>query len=288
MDRRTADSDPFDHAAGARVSFASASTQSGGHSEFGSTPNTGAPAALSFVWTKLCEGQLRIARHVQEEFWTTLHLEARHANDPSRWLIRGRSLAVLQRVLMGRNLKFISLDLALSSSTVSAEFQAAMRALELEPRISSLPMYLPQLWHAGRTRPTTDAALRASLRGIHHATVWLPRPDLRLAAVLTCAELQVSSLLLQGKTHAEVAAARGTTTRTIANQLASIFEKLQVSGRLDLVTTLARGCRFDGHRAERSWEPRFRPITHSARTERSFGGNGLGAAETMPQNEAAQ
>ena len=203
------------------------------------------------MWAQLCAGQLRIARHVQEEFRTILQLEARGAVDPSRWAIRGRSLAIVQRVLMGRNFKFISIDLALSTSTVSAEFQAAMRALELEPRLSALPMYLPQLWHASRTRPTTEVELRASARGDHGTTVFLPRPDLRLGAVLTCAELQVCSLLLQGKTHADIAAARNTSARTIANQLSSIFAKLQVSGRLELVTTLARGSIHDGERAER-------------------------------------
>jgi len=224
----------------ARVSLGSPTPPPASNWDAPSIPNAEA-RELGIVWAKLCQGEWRIIRHVQEELRTTLHVGARRGDGYSRWAIRGRSLVILQRVLSGQSLNFISLDLALSKSTVSAEFQFAMRALELEPRLSGLPMYLPQLWHASRARPFADSALRDRFQGDQGTIVSLPRPELRLTSVLTRAELEVCSILLQGQTHAEIAARRGTSTRTIANQLASIFTKLNVSGRLELLTTLARG-----------------------------------------------
>lgn len=240
MDRPTADSDSFDGDSAARVSLGNLAGQPA--NAWRSTPNAGAATEdLGFIWTRLCAGELRIVRHAQEELQTTLDLEERRADDRSRWAIRGRALAIFQRVLTGQNLNFIALDLDLSSSTVSAAFQLAMRAFELKPRLSGLPMYLPQLWHASRACPVAEGALLGHGQGSRYATVSLPRPDLHLAGLLSRAELEVTGMLLQGKTHAEIAAARGTSARTVANQLASIFAKLNVSGRLELITTLARG-----------------------------------------------
>jgi DNA-binding CsgD family transcriptional regulator len=56
------------------------------------------------------------------------------------------------------------------------------------------------------------------------------------AAPLTPAEAHVLELLLEGKSNAEVAARRGITPRTVANQVASLFRKLGVCSRLELVT----------------------------------------------------
>jgi DNA-binding NarL/FixJ family response regulator len=56
------------------------------------------------------------------------------------------------------------------------------------------------------------------------------------AAALTDAESHVLELLLDGRTNAEIAARRGTTPRTVANQVQSLFDKLGVRSRLELVT----------------------------------------------------
>jgi DNA-binding CsgD family transcriptional regulator len=55
-------------------------------------------------------------------------------------------------------------------------------------------------------------------------------------AELTCAEREVTALVLEGRTNEQIAKARGTSPSTVANQLQAIFEKLGVSGRPELVT----------------------------------------------------
>lgn len=61
------------------------------------------------------------------------------------------------------------------------------------------------------------------------------------SAPLTDAESEVVSLALAGHTNAEIASLRGVSARTIANQLASAYDKLGVSGRAELAARLAGG-----------------------------------------------
>ncbi|HEY3252379.1 MAG TPA: helix-turn-helix transcriptional regulator [Polyangiaceae bacterium] len=200
-----------------------------------------APYGLAFTWAGLCSGRLRIVRYVQDSYQTSLYLEERRADDALRWAIRERPLSILERVLAGQSLNYISLDLSLSCSTISAEFKVAMRALGLQARLSGLPLFLPQLWHAARIHANDPPRVRPGWDGKGATKVSLPRPDLILPTFLSPAELQVCAMLLQGSTHAEIANERGTSLRTTANQIASIFGKLKVSGRLELVTSLAQG-----------------------------------------------
>jgi DNA-binding CsgD family transcriptional regulator len=57
---------------------------------------------------------------------------------------------------------------------------------------------------------------------------------------LTVAERAVVDAVASGATNAEIARLRGTSARTIANQLASVFRKLGVGTRHELVLRLAR------------------------------------------------
>ena len=63
-----------------------------------------------------------------------------------------------------------------------------------------------------------------------HAT---ERPE-----ALTDAEWQVARMAASGKPNREIAQLRGTSVRTVANQLASTFRKLGVASRTDLALLL--------------------------------------------------
>ncbi len=62
-----------------------------------------------------------------------------------------------------------------------------------------------------------------------------PAPQL---AQLARGEQEVLVLVLEGQSTASVAQARGTSPRTIANQIATIFRKLGVSSRAELAAKL--------------------------------------------------
>ena len=62
-----------------------------------------------------------------------------------------------------------------------------------------------------------------------------PAPQL---AQLTHAEQAVLVLVLEGQSTAAIARARGTSPRTIANQIATLFRKVGVSSRAELAAKL--------------------------------------------------
>lgn len=68
------------------------------------------------------------------------------------------------------------------------------------------------------------------LAGAHHLLVRLPPPALP-ARGLTPAERAVVEAALAGLSNADIARARATSTRTIANQLSSAYKKLGVRSR---------------------------------------------------------
>ena len=59
-------------------------------------------------------------------------------------------------------------------------------------------------------------------------------PEVRSLEALSQGEREVAGLLLDGLSNAEIAEIRGTSTRTVANQVASIFKKLGVRSRTEL------------------------------------------------------
>lgn len=60
-----------------------------------------------------------------------------------------------------------------------------------------------------------------------------------LPASLTPAEREVVELILEGLSSKEIAARRGTAARTVANQLARVFEKMGVNSRGELIAALS-------------------------------------------------
>lgn len=65
-----------------------------------------------------------------------------------------------------------------------------------------------------------------------------PLPTTPLVANLTKAEQEVTALVLDGHDNAGIAKVRGTSLRTTANQVASIFRKLGVSSRAELAAKI--------------------------------------------------
>jgi DNA-binding NarL/FixJ family response regulator len=57
---------------------------------------------------------------------------------------------------------------------------------------------------------------------------------------LTKAEKDVAALVLEGLSNQEIAKMRGTSVRTIANQVAAIFRKLKVTARIELGQAVLR------------------------------------------------
>jgi DNA-binding CsgD family transcriptional regulator len=74
-----------------------------------------------------------------------------------------------------------------------------------------------------------------SLKDDEYAVLSFPLPELRIPRGLSRAEEDVVRAVLEGQSNAQIARARGTSSNTVANQLRSIYAKLGISGRVDLV-----------------------------------------------------
>jgi DNA-binding CsgD family transcriptional regulator len=66
----------------------------------------------------------------------------------------------------------------------------------------------------------------------------IARPEGFLRGRLATSEIDVIRLLVEGSSYAEIAQVRGTSIRTVANQVASGFRRIGVNGRGELLTYL--------------------------------------------------
>jgi DNA-binding CsgD family transcriptional regulator len=66
----------------------------------------------------------------------------------------------------------------------------------------------------------------------------LLEPEARIPPALTDAEQDIALRVFQGETTQQIARARGVSSKTIGNQLESIFRKLGVTSRAELVLFL--------------------------------------------------
>lgn len=187
------------------------------------------------IWGDVCAGTLRVAAIRYETREALVVLRPQIINPGGA--VMERRLRILTLVLDGVSECAVAIELQVAPSTVSQEMKQALRCLGLEPRLSALPLPIAQLYHAAAADGLLEVRAGSSTDGAGLAVV-LPRPELDLAC-LAPAEQSICELILIGKTHAQIAALRGRSIRTIANQLASIFSKLRVSGRLELLCCLA-------------------------------------------------
>ncbi|MDQ3032586.1 MAG: helix-turn-helix transcriptional regulator [Myxococcota bacterium] len=72
------------------------------------------------------------------------------------------------------------------------------------------------------------------------ALIELPLPEAELPLALSDAEQDVALAVFEGATNQEIATARGVSVKTVGNQLESIYRKLHVTSRAELVLRLRR------------------------------------------------
>ena len=192
---------------------------------------------LALLWRELVRGTNTVVDGFFSDDDCFLLLERKADGQASP--IEGRRLEIFEAVLAGLRQKNIAIDLALAPSTVALNARLALESLGVRSKPS-------------RAHPLLMLAARA----MHEATLTLarcstfvddnrelrvigtPRPDRALAAFLPAAELSVIRSLVEGLSYEDIAQLRGTSTRTVANQVTAVFRRLRVSGRNDLVQRL--------------------------------------------------
>lgn len=165
--------------------------------------------------------------------------------------VHDRNLEILTRVLLGQLPKAVAPEMRVAISTVATGMQECLRSMGLPQRASTPPVLLMMAARATeRTEraPTLARLTRIKANGEKYWLVSVQRPDLDFPVPLSEAEAFVVRELVSGRTHAEISERRATSPRTIANQLASAFKKLGVSGRGAILQRLITHC-FERHAA---------------------------------------
>ena len=99
-------------------------------------------------------------------------------------------------------------------------------------------MLLSELWCAQKL--SSDVTAPTYRLGRRCLVLTMPRAELELSERLPPAEVDVCGLALEGLSHEQISLRRRRSKRTVANQLASAFRRMRVSGRLELAASVAR------------------------------------------------
>lgn len=195
--------------------------------------------ALAAVWMSLASGDLAIKDEFCDEERCYLVLAPRSGglSEPTRH----ESIEVFRRILVQGSEKVVSLDMALSAATIACRGKRATTWMGLSCRVLNAPLLVAAAAWAFTERSSANA--RCVQRGHgpeRELCVSLARPETRLQGQLSPASLQVLKSFVAGKDRSRIALERGTSQRTVANQLSVAFGALRVSGRLDVLRKLAK------------------------------------------------
>jgi DNA-binding CsgD family transcriptional regulator len=199
-------------------------------------------ASLSALWTELVGGFCK----VEESLFTDRNcgLVVTRGQRPAgrQVALSKRHADVLERSLIEGARKSVAIDLGLCPSSVAEILKQGFTFMGLSCWPSRIPLLLVMAAHAKRA---PELERRASLIAAENQrflrqTISAIRPDKELSARLSPAEYEVTRLLVEGKSYAEMAVLRQTSARTVANQIASAFHRLGVSGRAELLCLLAK------------------------------------------------
>jgi DNA-binding CsgD family transcriptional regulator len=91
----------------------------------------------------------------------------------------------------------------------------------------------------GAVGPEPPGIATFEIRGERFAVLSVPLWDAGALDALTTAEREVAFFAAAGMTNASIARTRNTSSRTTANQMASILSKMRVGSRYGLVARLA-------------------------------------------------
>jgi DNA-binding NarL/FixJ family response regulator len=192
---------------------------------------------LRDIWQQLINGEARVV----DSFFTDDRCYIVIApGNTSEAPLAGRRLEILQGILCGRDQKTVAIDLELAPSTVALNARLGLEALGVFERPSRVH---PLLMLVAKAASRPDVQCNGVLSSYHDAgekcrVVSVERPEHTLRRVLPPAELSVIERLVEGLCYQEIARHRGTSTRTIANQITAVFRRMRVSGRNDMLQRL--------------------------------------------------
>jgi len=187
---------------------------------------------LSRLWLELCRGTWRFRDTFRTETRYIALIEEPAVRFPQP--LKACKLGVLKRVLLGEAPKAVAIELRMGLSSVAAAIQDCLLGMGIPGRLSQASVLLTMAARAAHrpdSSPTLGRLSRIDVNGAGYWVVSVVRPDLDFPVPLSDAEAAVVRELVAGRSHAQISRLRATSRRTVANQLATVFRKLGVSGR---------------------------------------------------------
>ena len=198
--------------------------------------------ALRSVWEALVSGQWTARDTFSTE--TRLYLVLRRLSVRARPPSAG-DLEMLRRTLLGARQKVVAMDSRKSHSSVTGRLGACMSAMGFEPHASRAPALLVAAAAAavGQTRLSNARTTQIEQGGTHYWIASVPRLEDAVAHLVTRTELKIVKLVVEGMTHQQMAQEHGSSPRTVANHISSVFHRIGVSGRSELLVYLVQNFR---------------------------------------------
>lgn len=200
----------------------------------GCNPSEGAQA----LWQELMDGRRVVVSALQTE--NRMHLRLAQAKDGPARALTDRERQVLVFAARGETSKVMALELGLAESTISARIASAAKKVGLSSRQLLMLVAVGGLRQGqGRLGSAAPPGLRrddAPASGRPHLSFTWPLTVPTQG--LTPAERAVAGMLLEGRSSSEIAHLRGTSVNTVGNQIAALYQKFQVTNRIDLARSL--------------------------------------------------
>lgn len=200
------------------------------------------PVDADWAWSSLWDGEWRVLGHGTVASSHTIVCSPAPCHPRTPLLSRDETVVVAGWA-KGVPLKAIASDLGRSVARVRELLASVKRKLMLR---SDAPLvFLFGVSERGDAFPEPHVpppdGMKATIEGDAPGERLILRyrcPTWRLPQALSAAERSVVLDLLDGASRRDIALSRGTSPRTVANQMASIFRKLRVGLRVELLAVL--------------------------------------------------
>lgn len=199
-------------------------------------------AHLAYLWAELVGGSCKVEEAPFSAQTCSLVVSRGHRVSSSAAVLSKRDIEILEQSLLDGARKSVAVDFDLCPSSIAEVLRRSFGFMGLSCWPSRIPFIVVMAVHARHAHASLASDSRSVPKNQQDVpqSVSISRPDSELAGYLSCAEYAVTRLLIEGKSYAEMAELRRTSRRTVANQLASVFHQLGVSGRPELLCLLAK------------------------------------------------
>jgi len=195
---------------------------------------------LGTVWVDLVEGRSKAVDWFCAEKQCVLILRVTLEPEPAEFRNAWRNLEILRRVLHGHAQKAIAIEFGISPSTVTTAATQCAAAMGFDCSARRIPIVLMMAAHEEARRGARTLARTTTFEheGATYRVLGTGRPDASLLSSLSQAERDIVELLVERRSNSEIGRIRSTSTRTVANQLSSVLRKLEVPGRIGVLSKL--------------------------------------------------